>query len=57
MPVLEEPGIGDISPVAATGVEKEPMALIDTTGSMTWPNEDGGQTPRVTRAVQTLVMA
>jgi hypothetical protein len=46
MPVQIEPGIGDISPVAAAGVEIEPMALIDTTGSMTWPNEDGGQTAR-----------
>jgi hypothetical protein len=41
MSVQEEPGIGDISPVAAAGVLKEPMALIDTTGSMTWENEQG----------------
>ncbi len=41
MSVQEEPGIGDISPVAAAGVPKEPMALIDTTGSMTWENEEG----------------
>ena len=41
MSVQEEPGIGDISPVAAAGVTKEPMALIDTTGSMTWENEQG----------------
>ena len=41
MSVQEEPGIGDISPVAAAGVPKEPMALIDTTGSMTWENEQG----------------
>src|ERR1700688_4870428 len=46
MPVQQEPGIGDISPVAAVGVEIEPMALIDTTGSMTWPNEEGGETAR-----------
>jgi hypothetical protein len=46
MPVQVEPGIGDISPVAAAGVEIEPMALIDTTGSMTWPNEEGGETAR-----------
>ena len=46
MTIQEEPGIGDISPVAVPGVEIEPMALIDTTGSMTWPNEDGGQTAR-----------
>ncbi len=38
MPVQEEPGIGDISPVAKPGVEKEPMLLLDTTGSMTWSN-------------------
>jgi hypothetical protein len=41
MSVQQEPGIGDISPVAAAGVLKEPMALIDTTGSMTWENEEG----------------
>jgi hypothetical protein len=41
MSVQEEPGIGDISPVAAAGVPKEPMALIDTTGSMTWENDQG----------------
>src|ERR1700674_5478424 len=41
MSIQEEPGIGDISPVAAAGVPKEPMALIDTTGSMTWENEQG----------------
>lgn len=41
-----EPNIGDISPVAAAGVPKEPMALIDTTGSMTWPNEEGGSSSR-----------
>jgi hypothetical protein len=41
MSVQEEPGIGDVSPVAAAGVPKEPMALIDTTGSMTWENEEG----------------
>ena len=41
MSLQEEPGIGDISPVAAAGVPKEPMALIDTTGSMTWENEEG----------------
>lgn len=46
MPVQVEPGIGDISPVAAAGVEIEPMGLIDTTGSMTWPNEEDGQTAR-----------
>jgi hypothetical protein len=46
MSVQEEPGIGDISPVAAAGVPKEPMALIDTTGSMTWENEEGSGTAR-----------
>jgi hypothetical protein len=46
MSVQEEPGIGDISPVAAAGVLKEPMALIDTTGSMTWENEEGSGTAR-----------
>jgi hypothetical protein len=46
MSVQEEPGIGDISPVAAAGVPKEPMALIDTTGSMTWENEQGSGVAR-----------
>lgn len=36
--IQEEPGIGDISPIAAQGVETEPMLLLDTTGSMTWSN-------------------
>jgi hypothetical protein len=46
MSVQEEPGIGDVSPVAAAGVPKEPMALIDTTGSMTWENEQGSGVAR-----------
>lgn len=46
MTIQVEPGIGDISAVAAPGVEIEPMALIDTTGSMTWPNEEGGEVAR-----------
>jgi hypothetical protein len=46
MTIQIEPGIGDISAVAAPGVEIEPMVLVDTTGSMTWPNEDGGDTAR-----------
>lgn len=38
MSIQDEPAIGDISPMAPAGVEKEPMLLLDTTGSMTWSN-------------------
>jgi hypothetical protein len=38
MSAVDEPAIGDISAVAPAGVEKEPMLLLDTTGSMTWSN-------------------
>jgi hypothetical protein len=32
-----EPSVNDLSPVVKPGVEKEPVALIDTSGSMSWP--------------------
>lgn len=41
-----EPEIGDISPVVPAGVEKEPMLLLDTTGSMGWENQEGSSISR-----------
>lgn len=38
--IMEEPGIGDISPVVPAGTEKEPMLLLDTTGSMSYSNDE-----------------
>lgn len=32
-----EPSVQDLSPVVPANVEKEPMLLLDTTGSMSWP--------------------
>lgn len=32
-----EPSINDLSPIAPKGTLLEPVALIDTTGSMSWP--------------------
>jgi hypothetical protein len=37
-----EPSVNDLSPMFKTGVEKEPIFLIDTSGSMSWPNTEGG---------------
>lgn len=44
MPV--EPSINDLSPVVKAGIEKEPILLLDTTGSMAWPAADGISTQR-----------
>jgi hypothetical protein len=35
-----EPSINDLNPMLAKGVEREPIALIDTSGSMDWPVAD-----------------
>ncbi len=35
--VTEEPSVNDLSPMLAPGVENEPMLLLDTTGSMSFP--------------------
>lgn len=32
-----EPSVNDLNPMLAKGVEREPVALIDTSGSMTFP--------------------
>ncbi len=43
---VTEPSVNDLSPVMKSGVEREPMFLIDTTGSMTFPISDGSTTDR-----------
>jgi hypothetical protein len=53
-----EPSKQDLRPVVPAGVEKEPIALIDTSGSMDWPTSDGGHIKRrdlVGEAMGTLV--
>jgi ABC-type sugar transport system substrate-binding protein len=42
-----EPSVNDLSPVVTPGVEKEPVALIDTSGSMSWPVADGSTVRRM----------
>lgn len=34
---MEEPSINDLNPVLKPGVPREPIAIIDTSGSMDWP--------------------
>lgn len=54
----EEPGIGDISPVAPAGVTIEPMLLLDSTGSMRWSAEEGKAPTRwevILEAIGTMV--
>lgn len=41
-----EPSVNDLNPVAPEGQEIEPVAVIDTTGSMTWPNADNDPAER-----------
>jgi len=41
-----EPTKQDLSPVVPAGVEKEPILLLDTSGSMSWPTADGGRVDR-----------
>lgn len=41
-----EPSINDLNPVLAKGVAREPIALIDTSGSMDWPVADGSTIKR-----------
>jgi len=43
-----EPSINDLNPMLAKGVEREPIALIDTSGSMDWPVADGSTIKRRT---------
>jgi hypothetical protein len=42
-----EPSVNDLSPVVKAGVEKEPVALVDTSGSMSWPVAEGSSTRRM----------
>jgi hypothetical protein len=46
MSSISEPTVNDLSPVVAKGVEKEPVALIDISGSMSWPVADGSSVQR-----------
>lgn len=46
MTTQPEPSIQDLSPVVPKGVEKEPVAVIDTSGSMTWPAAEGSTIER-----------
>jgi uncharacterized protein YegL len=41
-----EPTVNDLSPILKPGVEKEPMLLLDTTGSMSYPVADGSTVQR-----------
>jgi hypothetical protein len=43
---MAEPSVNDLSPVVAKGVEKEPIALIDISGSMAWPVAEGSTVQR-----------
>lgn len=41
-----EPSVNDLSPMLKPGVEKEPMLLLDTTGSMSYPVAEGSRVER-----------
>lgn len=41
-----EPSVNDLSPVVAKGVEKEPIALVDISGSMSWAVAEGSSIQR-----------
>jgi hypothetical protein len=41
-----EPSVNDLSPILKPGVEKEPMLLLDTTGSMSYPAAEGSTLQR-----------
>jgi hypothetical protein len=43
---MAEPSVNDLSPVVAKGVSKEPIALIDTSGSMSYPVAPGSSAQR-----------
>jgi hypothetical protein len=46
MSSIPEPSVNDLSPVVAKGIEKEPVALVDISGSMTWAVTEGSSTSR-----------
>lgn len=41
-----EPSVNDLSPILKPGVEKEPMLLLDTTGSMSYAAAEGSNVQR-----------
>lgn len=41
-----EPSVNDLSPILARGVDNEPMLLLDTTGSMSYPVAQGATVQR-----------
>ena len=43
---MEEPSINDLNPVLKAGVPREPIAIIDTSGSMDWPASESSQVKR-----------
>jgi hypothetical protein len=43
----QEPSVNDLSPMLKPGVEKEPMLLLDTTGSMSYAIADGSRVRRM----------
>ena len=43
---ISEPSINDLNPMLAKGVAREPIALIDTSGSMDWPVAEGSAIKR-----------
>jgi hypothetical protein len=47
MTTASEPSRNDLSPVVGTGVKREPMLLLDTTGSMSWPAKEGSKVTRI----------
>lgn len=43
---MDEPSINDLNPVLKPGVPREPIAIIDTSGSMDWPASQNSQIKR-----------
>lgn len=43
---MEEPSINDLNPVLKPGVPREPIAIIDTSGSMDWPASEASPVKR-----------
>ncbi len=43
---MEEPSINDLNPVLKAGVPREPVAIIDTSGSMDWPASEASSVKR-----------
>lgn len=58
MTTSQEPSIQDLSPMFKEGVEFEPILLLDTSGSMSWPAAEGSRAARreiIGEALGTLV--